>query len=111
MKALPFWKKRPPTAGRRARPSGKECQCDDAACISSTFDARGKNKSSVDDLIERRESDKVSDIKELFRLAKRDSGSAKVAARPEPRCLIPAVGELVARDVCTASGTTSSASS
>lgn len=111
MKALPFWKKRPATAGRSAKPSGKECQCDDSACISSTVDARGRNKSSVDDFIERRDSDKVSDMKELLRLAEEDAGSAKVAARPRERCLRPAVGELGARAVCTASGTTSSASS
>lgn len=26
--ALPFWKKTPAMAGRRARPRGAECQCD-----------------------------------------------------------------------------------
>lgn len=67
--ALPFWKKIPATAGNKARPKGAECQCDSSFVRFTSFllAARGKSMSSVDDRIEFRASDTVSDKVELRR--------------------------------------------
>lgn len=63
---LPFWKKMPAMAGRRASPRGEECQCDSSR-LSLSFDTRGRNRSSVEDRMELRASDIESDRVELRR--------------------------------------------
>ena len=63
---LPFWKKMPAMAGRRASPRGDECQCDSSR-LSLSFNTRGRNRSSVEDRMELRASDIESDRVELRR--------------------------------------------
>lgn len=65
---LPSWKKMPAIAGSRARPSGAECQCDSSVeSVPWPFSTRGRNKSSVDERIELRASESVSERVEFCR--------------------------------------------
>ncbi len=74
-------------AGRRARPSGADCQCDSSSGESSSWylAARGKKRSSVDERMVFRASDTESDKVELRRWGWGPGASAMVAARVRPR--------------------------
>lgn len=90
--APPFWKNTPAMAGSKASPNGADCQCDSSCkSTSSPFDARGRNRSSVEDRIELRASDTESDNAELRRKLEKfeDSSAANVAARATALCLSP----------------------
>lgn len=69
MNALPLVKNMPPTAGRSASTRGAECQwlLSSSSCWSSCPLARGRKMSSVEDRKDLLVSDKVSEIKELWR--------------------------------------------
>lgn len=83
--ALPFGNSRPPTAGSNANASGTDCQWDSLLLLSRDLEfasTRGRNRSSVDDLMELRASETVSEKVELRRnLATPGEGSARFRAR------------------------------
>jgi hypothetical protein len=89
--ALPFWKKSPPTAGKSAKPSGMECQCEGSCWVwSGEPDLyRGRSKSSVEERSDFRVSESPSEKTELLlRFDGIEAGiepSAKVAALWRPR--------------------------
>lgn len=78
--ALPLWKNTPATAGTSASASGADCQCDSDSSsrnpVSAPCATRGRNRSSVDERMELRASDTVSDRVEL----RRDRSASGVAA-------------------------------
>jgi hypothetical protein len=99
MKALPFLKNNPPTAGSSARPKGSDCQCEPSSWSwkpSSSF-ARGSNISSVDERRDFRVSEKVSERNELRRRLSAGFPSANVDARPSGLCLKPCGEGLICR--------------
>ena len=99
MIALPFLKKRPPTAGRSARTRGKDCQCELSSWSwkSSSSFARGRRMSSVDERNDFRVSEKVSERNELLRRFGIGLPSAKVDALLKGRCRRPIGEGLVCR--------------
>lgn len=83
--ALPSLKNKPPTAGNNAKASGVECQLDGSMLINeSVFSARGRSKSSVEDLIDCLVDSTESEKVELRRFFK--GCSANVVERPKGRC-------------------------
>lgn len=58
MKALPLVKSRPPTAGRSAKASGEECQCEDSSSTGRrvSIPSPGRTYSPADDCIDWRVS-------------------------------------------------------
>ena len=85
--ALPLWKKSPPTAGRSAKPSGMECQCEGSWWSASDEPVlyRGRSKSSVVERMDLRVSERPSEKTELLRRLAGIEPSAKVAALLRPR--------------------------
>jgi len=81
--ALPFSQNNPPAAGNKANARGTECQWEGSwlDTTSSALLALGSSKSSVEDLNDCAESEKV----ELRRFRNGCRDSAKVAARPRAR--------------------------
>lgn len=67
--ALPFWNSKPPTAGNKASASGTDCQCDSLSLSRDLILGltRGRNRSSVEDFMELRASETVSEKVELRR--------------------------------------------
>jgi hypothetical protein len=85
--ALPFWKKRPPTAGNSAKPRGMECQCEGSWwLVSGEPDLyRGRSRSSVDERRDLRVSERPSEKIELLLRFNDVAPSVNVAVLLRPR--------------------------
>jgi hypothetical protein len=84
---LPFWKKRPPTAGSSAKPRGIECQCEGSCWLVSGEPGlyRGRSRSSVDERKDLRVSERPSEKTELLLRFNDVPPSANVVALLRPR--------------------------
>ena len=97
IKALPLVKRRPPSAGSKARIKGTECQCGESPCspLWKSSSGRGCRISSVDSLRDFLVSEKLSENIELRRRSSGIVTSPTVAARVSGLCRIPEGGGLV----------------
>lgn len=86
MKALPSWKNIPATAGRSARPSGKECQWDGSSWMFGPPPTLGSSRSSVESRRDLLASDRFSEKIELRLLFDGMGTLAGVVVRFRGRC-------------------------